>query len=129
MRPPAPGDDADYLADYFAEGQRIVRDLQAARAAIQQVEGQAQSKDGLVEAAADGTGGLTRLRIDPRALRLGNTALGREVTAVLRAAQEDAERQAQEIADRASSNAATLPPPLDETFVNERVEQAARNLL
>ncbi|NUP63435.1 MAG: hypothetical protein HOW71_14840, partial [Nonomuraea sp.] len=58
----------------------------------------------------------------------GEAALGREVAAVLRAAQDDAARQAQEIAD-AAERAAELPQPLDETFVRGRVEQAARDLL
>lgn len=128
MRLPTPENDAEYLAEYVAQGRRIIRDLRAAQAAIQQVEGLARSQDGLLEASADGQGGLTGLHIDPRALRLGMPALGREVAAVLRAAQEDAARKAQEIAD-AARNAAALPEPLDQTFVRHRVEQAARDLL
>ncbi|NUS04918.1 MAG: hypothetical protein HOV97_20435, partial [Nonomuraea sp.] len=54
MRPPIPDDDAEYLLDYFSQGQRAIRDLRAAQAAIRQVEGLARSKDGLLEAAADG---------------------------------------------------------------------------
>ncbi|WP_431913774.1 YbaB/EbfC family nucleoid-associated protein [Nonomuraea jabiensis] len=125
---PSPDHDAEYLEEYAAQGRRVIRDLRAAQAAIRQLEGLAKSKDGLIEAAADGQGGLTRLRIDPRALRLGEATLGREVTAVLQAAQEDAARKAQEIADEAMG-AAHLPEPLDETFVRQRVEQAARDLL
>ncbi|GAA2206674.1 hypothetical protein GCM10009850_021320 [Nonomuraea monospora] len=128
MRPPTPDHDEEYLLDYFAQGQQVMRDLRAAQDAIRQVEGVAASKDGLIEAAADGEGGLTRLHIDPRAMRLGESALAREVAAVLRAAQEDAARKAQEIADAAES-AAALPQPLDETFVRGRVEQVARDLL
>ncbi|MEU4508583.1 YbaB/EbfC family nucleoid-associated protein [Nonomuraea wenchangensis] len=128
MPSPAPEDDARYLADYYEQARRVMRDLQAARAAIGQVEGRAQSKDGLVEAVATGHGELTGLRLDPRALRLGEAALSREVTAVLRAAQDDAERRAKEIADKVAG-AATLPQPLDESFVRERVEQVARDLL
>jgi DNA-binding protein YbaB len=128
MRPPTPDNDDEYLLEYFAQGQQVIRDLQAAQSAIRQVEGLAKSDNGLLEAAADGEGGLTRLRIDPRAMRLGESALGREVAAVLRAAQEDAARKAQEIADAAES-AAALPQPLDETFVRGRVEQVARDLL
>ncbi|MCF6471088.1 YbaB/EbfC family nucleoid-associated protein [Nonomuraea sp. MG754425] len=128
MRAPAPEDDADFLAQYVAQSRRIMRDLQAAREAIRQVEARAESDDGLVAAACDGQGGLSRLRIDPRALRLGEAALGRKVTEVLRAAQEEAGQQAQEIADRAGSGA-SLSAPLDETFVRARVEQAARDLL
>ncbi|NJP94146.1 YbaB/EbfC family nucleoid-associated protein [Nonomuraea sp. FMUSA5-5] len=129
MRSPAPEDDAEYLAQYLAESRRVLRDLQAARAAMRQVEGRAESDDGLIEAAAAGQGVLTRLRIDPRALRLGEAALGRAVTKVLRAAQEEAGRQAQEIAERAAGRSASLPAPLDETFVRQRVEQAALDLL
>ncbi|GAA3535042.1 hypothetical protein GCM10022419_013210 [Nonomuraea rosea] len=128
MRPPTPDNDDEYLLEYFAQGQQVIRDLQAAQSAIRQVEGRAKSKDGLLEAAADGSGGLTGLHIDPRALRLGESALGREVAAVLRAAQDDAARKAQEIAD-AAENAAALPQPLDETFVRGRVEQVASDLL
>ena len=129
MPSPAPEDDTEYLAGYLAKGQSIMRDLLEARVAIRRVEGEARSEDGLVEAAADGQGGLTRLRIDPRALRLGEAALGRQVTEVLRAAQADAERKAREIADKVSGSAEAMPEPLDETFVRGRVEQAARDLL
>ncbi|MFC5825188.1 YbaB/EbfC family nucleoid-associated protein [Nonomuraea insulae] len=127
MWSPAPEDDAEFLARYVAESREIMRGLQAARAAVQQVEGRAESDDGLVEATADGQGGPTGLRIDPRAMRGGEAALGRKVTAVLRAAQEDAGRQAREITDAASGPA--LREPLDETFVRQRVEQAAQDLL
>jgi DNA-binding protein YbaB len=129
MRPPAPEDDAEFLADYVERSQEIIRGIRAAQAAIGQVESRAESRDGLIEAVADGHGRLTRLRIDPRALRQGERALGGQVTAVLRAAQEEAARQAQEIADEASERAGALPKPLDETFVRDRVEQAARDLL
>ncbi|WP_371782140.1 YbaB/EbfC family nucleoid-associated protein [Streptosporangium subroseum] len=128
MWSPAPEDDAEYLAQYVDQSRQIMRDLQATRSTIQQVEGRARSDDGLVEASADGHGGLTRLRIDPRALRIGEATLGKKVTAVLRMAQEDAARQTQKIADEAAGRAAALPAPLDETFVRQRVEQAARDL-
>ncbi|TDD18854.1 YbaB/EbfC family nucleoid-associated protein [Nonomuraea diastatica] len=129
MRPPAPEDDAEFLARYVERSQEIIRGIRAAQVAIGQVESRAESRDGLVEAAADGHGRLTRLRIDPRALRQGERALGGQVAAVLRAAQEEAARQAQEIADEASERAGALPEPLDETFVRDRVEQAAHDLL
>ncbi|MEU8364709.1 YbaB/EbfC family nucleoid-associated protein [Nonomuraea sp. NPDC048882] len=128
MRPPTPDNDDEYLHEYFAQGQRVIRDLQQAQDAMRRVEGVARSKDGLIEAAAVGEGEPTRLRIDPRALRLEEAALAREVTAVLRAAQDEAARKAQEIAD-AAEGAAALPQPLDETFVRGRVEQVARDLL
>ncbi|MFI7703024.1 YbaB/EbfC family nucleoid-associated protein [Nonomuraea sp. NPDC049480] len=127
MQTPAPEHDAEYLAAYLDQSRQIMRDLQAARAAIRQVEGRAESGDSLVMAVADGQGGLTRLRIDPRALRLSERELGRKVTAVLQEAQANAERQAMEIADKVKGKA--LPEPLDETFIRQRVEQATRDLL
>ncbi|NBE98878.1 YbaB/EbfC family nucleoid-associated protein [Nonomuraea sp. KC401] len=129
MRPPAPEDDAEYVADYVQKSREVIRGIKDAQTAIRQVRGRAVSSDGLIEAAADGHGRVTRLQIDPRAMRQGERTLGGQVTAVLRAAQEEAARQAQEIADEASERADTLPKPLDETFVRERVEQAARDLL
>ncbi|TDE53595.1 YbaB/EbfC family DNA-binding protein [Nonomuraea mesophila] len=129
MRPPAPEDDAEYVADYVQKSREVIRGIKDAQTAIRQVQGRAESRDGLVEAAADGHGRVTRLRIDPRALRQGERMLGGQVTAVLRAAQEEAARQAQEIADEVSERADALPKPLDETFVRDRVEQAARDLL
>ncbi|MEO3795226.1 YbaB/EbfC family nucleoid-associated protein [Nonomuraea sp. B10E15] len=129
MRPPAPEDDAEFVARYVEKSREVIRGIKAAQAAIGQVQGRAESRDGLIDAAADGHGRVTRLRIDPRALRQGERALGGQVTAVLRAAQEEAARQAREIADEASERADALPKPLDETFVRDRVEQAARDLL
>jgi DNA-binding protein YbaB len=126
---PAPEDDLEYLEQVLAKTRQTMQGLRAAEAAISQVAGRAESRDGLIVATADGRGGLTGLRIDPRALRLGEAALGREVTAVLQEAQQDAARQTQEIASRAMAEAPKLPPPLDENFVHARVEQVARDLL
>jgi DNA-binding protein YbaB len=128
MQVPEPEHDAEHLARYVTRSRQIIRDLHAARAAVRQVEGRAESRDGRVQATADGRGGVTLLRIDPRSLRLGEQELGRQVTAVIRAAQADAERQARDIADKVALDAAALPLPLDETFVRRRVEQAAHDL-
>ncbi|WP_157549623.1 YbaB/EbfC family nucleoid-associated protein [Nonomuraea candida] len=128
MRSPVPEDDAEYLHQYVAQSRRAVRALHDARAAIGRLEGRAKSDDGLIEAFADGHGAPTRLRIDPRALRLGEAALGRKVAEVLRSAQDDAGRRAREIAEGARDVATALPEPLDETFVRGRVDQALTRL-
>lgn len=128
MHSPAPEDDAEYLHQYVAQSRRAIRALHDARASIGQVEGCAKSDDGLIEAVANGHGAPTHLRIDPRALRLGEAALGGQVAEVLRAAQDDAGRQAREIADGVRDVTAALPAPLDETFVRARVEQALNDL-
>jgi DNA-binding protein YbaB len=128
MHSPAPEDDAEYLHQYVAQSRRAIRALHDARASIGQVEGRAKSDDGLIEAVANGHSAPTHLRIDPRALRLSEAALGGKVAEVLRAAQDDAGRQAREIADGVPDVAAALPAPLDETFVRARVEQALNDL-
>jgi DNA-binding protein YbaB len=128
MHSPAPEDDAEYLHQYVAQSRRAIRARHDARASIGQVEGHAKSDDGLIEAVANGDGAATHLRIDPRALRLGEAALGGKVAEVLRAAQDDAGRQAREIADGVRDVTAALPAPLDETFVRARVEQALNDL-
>ncbi|MFI9557849.1 YbaB/EbfC family nucleoid-associated protein [Nonomuraea endophytica] len=128
MRSPAPEDDAEYLHQYVAQSRRAIRALHDARASIAQVEGRAKSGDGLIEAIADGHAAPTRLRIDPQALRLTEAALGKKVAEVLRAAQDDAGRQAREIADGVHDVTAALPAPLDETFVRARVDQALNDL-
>ncbi|GAA3254169.1 YbaB/EbfC family nucleoid-associated protein [Nonomuraea helvata] len=129
MPVPAPEQDAAFLAEYTKRCQEVIRDLHAAQTAIGQLEGRAESADGLVSATANGQGRVTGLNIDPRALRMNERELSRVVTAVLQTAQADATRQAQEIADEASRRADALPEPLDETFVRARGEQAIRDLI
>ncbi|MGW0203542.1 YbaB/EbfC family nucleoid-associated protein [Nonomuraea sp. NPDC003201] len=128
MPVPSPEQDATFLAAYMERCRETIRGLYAAQTAIGQLEGRAQSVDGLVSATANGQGRVTRLSINPRALRMNEQELGRVVTAVLQSAQDNAARQAQEIADEASSRADALPEPLDETFVRARGEQAIRDL-
>ncbi|MEU7829560.1 MULTISPECIES: YbaB/EbfC family nucleoid-associated protein [unclassified Nonomuraea] len=129
MSVPTPEQDAAFLAEYVDRCREVIRGLYAAQTAIGRLEGQAESADGLVWATADGQGRVTRLSINPRALRKNERELGREVTEVLQAAQNDAARQAQEVVDKASRRADALPEPLDATFVRARGEQAIRDLI
>ena len=125
MHSPAPEDDAEYLHQYVAQSRRAIRALHDARASIGQVEGRSKSDDGLIEAVANGDGAATHLRIDPRALRLGEAALGGKVAEVLRAAQDDAGRPARD-RRRGPTSPRPCQAPLDETFVRARVEQAVQ---
>ncbi|WP_433431094.1 YbaB/EbfC family nucleoid-associated protein [Nonomuraea sp. CA-141351] len=127
---PSPQDDVEQGERILRQGRETMRRLHEARTAIGAVTGVAQSPDGLVGASADGRGGITALRLDPRVMRLDHEALSKQVTVVLRAAQLDAESQAKEIVDCALADTEhTMPAPLDENFISERVEQIARNLL
>ncbi|PZG22473.1 YbaB/EbfC family nucleoid-associated protein [Nonomuraea aridisoli] len=129
MPTPSPHDDVEQAELYLRRGRDAMRRLQQARAAVEAVAGAAESADGLVRATADGRGGITGLRLNPRAMRLGAGALSRQVTEVLQEAQRDAGEQARQIVDGALADTADLPPPPGEDFIRERVEQIARNLL
>lgn len=125
---PAPEDDLAYLEQTLQRGQEAMRRLRDAQAEILEVVGRAGSVDGLMKASSDGRGGIMEIRFAPRAMRLDHVTFGRQVTAVLQAAQQEAEKQTQEITDRALADT-DMPEPLDETFIRDRVEQIARDLL
>ncbi len=127
--PPSPDQDVEQLEQVMLHSRRMLERLRTARAEIRDVAGRAESTDGLVRAVADGQGDITEIHFDPRVMRLDHAALGAQVTKVLQAAQDDAERQAQAIVDDALAGTANLPGPLDERFIRDRVDQIARNLL
>ncbi|NUR89247.1 MAG: YbaB/EbfC family nucleoid-associated protein [Nonomuraea sp.] len=102
--------------------------LREAKHLIDAVSGTGEAADGMIRATADGGGSLTAIDINPRALRLDVTALGRQVTGAIRLAQRDASRRTSEILQDADSATATVQEPLDETFVRERIENAARDI-
>ncbi|MFF0307134.1 YbaB/EbfC family nucleoid-associated protein [Streptosporangium sp. NPDC004379] len=125
---PAPGDDLHYLDEALRHALQAMRTLEESEERISGLAEEGEAADGLVRAAADGRGGILTLHLDPRALRLGHVALGREVTAALQQAQQAAGRRSQEILDEVRALAASMPEPLDETFIRDRVEQVAREL-
>ncbi|MEV8638267.1 YbaB/EbfC family nucleoid-associated protein [Streptosporangium sp. NPDC051023] len=126
--PPSPDDDVERLEQVLLQGRRMMERLRQARAGIHDLTGRAESADGLMEVVANGQGDIVEIHFDPRVMRLGHVALGRQVTGVLQAAQDDAARQAQVIVDDALAETADLPEPLDERFIRDRVDQVARNL-
>ncbi|WP_406312318.1 YbaB/EbfC family nucleoid-associated protein [Streptosporangium sp. NBC_01639] len=126
---PWPEDDHELLEQILKQSREAMGRLQEAEAAVRRVVGEGRGANDLIRVASDGRGGITEVRFDPRVMRLGRSALGKEVVAALQQAQSDAERQTQEIVGVALDGTATLPEPLDATFVRERVEQVARELL
>ena len=129
MTTPSSDGDAELLERVLAEGRATMRRLREARALVRDVTAEAQSPDRTIRAVADGRGEIVELRFDPRVMRLDRETLGRRVTAVLRAAQQDAEARTREITEAALADTADVPPPLDERFVRDRVERIARDLL
>lgn len=126
---PASEDDDLYLERILKRSQEAMSGLLDAQARVGQVTGRGRTGDGLVEATADGRGAVTALDLDPRAMRLDAATLGRRMAEAMRAAQQDAARQSQDILNEAFARVHDLPQPPDETFVRARVEQIARDLL
>jgi DNA-binding protein YbaB len=129
MPTPSPEVDVEHLELILRQSGEMMTRLRQAQAEIRDVTGTAGSSDGLVRAVADGRGGILELRFDPRVMRLDHAALSRQVTVVLQAAQQEAETLTQRIVEEALADTANVPQPLDETFVRDRIEQVARNLL
>lgn len=123
-------DDDDGLLDQILEQTReAMARLREAQTALDRIAGEGKAADGRIIATSDGRGGITELWFDPRVKRLDHSALGKEVLTALQAAQSDAERQRQEIVSEALEATATIPEPLDETFVRRRVEQVTHEIL
>ncbi|RVX43062.1 DNA-binding protein YbaB [Nonomuraea polychroma] len=129
MTTPSPEADAEHMERVLSQGARMMARLRQAQAELRDVSGRAESSDGMVRAVADGRGGIVELRLDPRVMRLDHAALGKQVTAVLQDAQREAETRVRRITDDAMADTEHMPQPLDETFIRDRVEQVARNLI
>lgn len=122
-------DGGEHLRAYLERAQKAVRGLQEIQARIDAVTGQGVGADGLVRATCEGRGGISEVWFDPRAMRQDHVALGKTVTAVLQAAQQDAERQTLAITGEALDGVEALPEPPDEHVVREQIEQVAREIL
>lgn len=123
-------DDHQELLDRFmAQARQAMRRLRETETAAGQVVGEGVSADDLIRVTADGHNQVTKISLDPRALRLDRSELGRKVLSAIQQAQSDGERQAREIVGQALDETRAMPAPLDESFVRARVEQTARELL
>jgi DNA-binding protein YbaB len=106
------------------EAERAIRRIQEAQAEIAYVTGEGSSKDSLIHAVTDAEGGLVKVTLDPRAMRLDRTGIAEGVTTAVRRAQAHAKKQVQELTKETLKGM----QPLDETFVNDRINQVAREL-
>lgn len=122
-------DDQELLDRFMAQTRRAMRRLQEAETSAGRVVGEGISADGLIEVSADGHNHVTKIRLDPRVLRLDRSELGRKMLTAIQQAQSDGERRAQEILGQALDETRAMPVPLDESFIRDRVEQVARELL
>ncbi|WP_180903191.1 YbaB/EbfC family nucleoid-associated protein [Nonomuraea indica] len=79
------------------ESEESVRRLADATAELEAISGTGRSRSELVSAEVDNGGGIRRVAIDPRAMRLGSEELSEQVCEAVRAAQEDVQRQGLEL--------------------------------
>ncbi|WP_193318209.1 YbaB/EbfC family nucleoid-associated protein [Nonomuraea phyllanthi] len=115
------------LRAYLDRAREAVRGLRRARESLMSIAGSAADDDGLVTATCDGDGRVSRVWFDPRAMRYDRVALGRLVTEVLQAAQQDARRQALEITGAILGD--ELPEPPTERVVRDRIDRVTQDIL
>ncbi|MFI6736844.1 YbaB/EbfC family nucleoid-associated protein [Nonomuraea sp. NPDC050451] len=128
MRPSSMEEDRDYLDRLLTQAETMMRSLAGARARLGRITGTGEAAGGLVSAVADGHGRVRELVVDPRGMRLGAEALGRELGEAMRAAQRDAERQVHDLMAELDAQTPRLPEALGADFVQERVEQVSREI-
>ncbi|GAA3471599.1 YbaB/EbfC family nucleoid-associated protein [Nonomuraea roseola] len=92
------------------ESEESVRRLEEMSQEITSVTGTGESRSGLVVARTDHGGMLDSVRLDPRAMRMGSEELAEELVEAVRAAQQDAQRQGEELLSHALSGEATREP-------------------
>lgn len=81
---------------------------------LDSITGKGKSRSGMVEAVVDNGGRLDRIELEPRAMRLSSAELSEEIVEAVRAAQDSAQRQGEELLAQAmGGDAARFPLDLD----------------
>jgi DNA-binding protein YbaB len=125
---PSPEGDAELMERILGHYRKMMRTLREAQDGIETVVGRGESADGLLTAVSDGHGRISKVALDPRAMRLDRSELGRRLTEVLQTAQACSLKQTREIKERLFTETDHMPQPLGEEFVTDRIERIARNL-
>jgi hypothetical protein len=120
--------DLDYLEHLQQEGIRIIQQIGSAQARLRAMRGSGEGDRRLARAVAGRRGALEELHFEARIMRLSPEELGKEVSTAIRRAQEDAERQTQEIMGEVYEMTESLPAPPDSAFVAGRVRQIVDSL-
>lgn len=93
---------------------RALRERTAAARELRQrlgeVRGQGESAGGLVRVEVAVGGRVTKLTLDPRAIRLGTEGIAEQIMAALDVAAADAARQVAEHVAAATPGGASIPP-------------------
>ncbi|GAA3242645.1 hypothetical protein GCM10020216_069410 [Nonomuraea helvata] len=85
------------MDELLKANERELARLAAVADDLRSISGKGESRSGLTTAVVDADGRLQRVTFSPRVLRLDLAALAEEVVQAVRQAQEDQDRQAQEL--------------------------------
>ncbi|GAA3615839.1 hypothetical protein GCM10022419_121390 [Nonomuraea rosea] len=96
------------LDKFVHESERSVRELEQAIKSLRELYGTGESRTGAVSARVDASSKLVELAISPRAMKLVNHELSREVVEAVNAAQLDHERQTKKLIPTTSDAEALL---------------------
>lgn len=88
------------LSDLMAEAAQRAGQLRKMQAGLQELEGRAESEDGLVKVTVDASGELVGLELDPRIHRKPDTeTLAKTITETIRQARLDVNKQGEAVAE------------------------------
>lgn len=102
--------DPENLERMARESEESVRRLTEMTKDLASVTGEGESRSGQVVARTDHEGLLESIRLDPRAMRMGSEELGEEIVEAVRAAQRNAQGQAERFLSEALASDATREP-------------------
>jgi DNA-binding protein YbaB len=111
-------EDVDRLA---AQADDALRRLSASTEDMAALTATGEAADGYVRVAVDSSGRVTRISLNPRAMRMDSESLSEALLDAIGAAQEDAQRRKQEMVAELLA-ASGLPAKIDTEAVLEKVD-------
>ncbi|MEU7828025.1 MULTISPECIES: YbaB/EbfC family nucleoid-associated protein [unclassified Nonomuraea] len=106
----------DELHRISEQAERAHSRLKKAGGGFNDVYGTGESADGKIRARTDSGGRITEVRLDPRAMKLSSQDLGEEITLAVRRAQDDCERNHEELLRDAVGRTPPSPDAAMEQF-------------
>ncbi|WP_219468919.1 YbaB/EbfC family nucleoid-associated protein [Nonomuraea rhizosphaerae] len=128
MRSSSSREDREYLEALLEQGSGLLRSIRVAQGRLAEVTGEGKGPEGLARVVTDRRGRVERITLDPRAMRMKRELLAGEILAAIQSAQRDAEERSAGILSEVQPRPGAVVPPLDETVVQERLEQILHDL-
>jgi DNA-binding protein YbaB len=107
----------------ISQGREAMRNLEKAQDSLAEIAGVGEAADGMVQAMVDGTGGIQKVTVNPRAMRLDSQSLAEEVTLAVRAAQEDAQNKTSQVLGAVLGGANLAKDALDRDKIGEQLQK------